>query len=174
MVSLVLFLFKELFIYLILVVLGLHCCMQVFSSFEEQQLTFIGMPWLLIVVDCLTAEHKLKGPMGFNIAARNGEVEVFGDCCCSVSKSHLTHCDPMDCKPSRIPYPWDSLRRNTGVGCHSLLQGNFPMQGSNPGLLHFRQILYCLSHQESPISEGRQTIFLLNFFSFLVHSIPIM
>ena len=30
-------------------------------------------------------------------------------------------------------------------GCHSLLQGIFLMQGSNPGLLHRRQILYCLS-----------------------------
>ena len=35
-------------------------------------------------------------------------------------------------------------------GCHSLLQGIFPTQGSNPGLLHCRQILYHLSHQGSP------------------------
>ena len=35
-----------------------------------------------------------------------------------------------------------------GVGSHSLLQGIFLTQGSHPGLLHFRQILYCLSHQE--------------------------
>ena len=33
--------------------------------------------------------------------------------------------------------------KNTGVGCHSLLQGIFPTQGSNPDLLHCRQILYC-------------------------------
>ena len=33
---------------------------------------------------------------------------------------------------------------------HALLQGIFPTQGSNPGLSHCRQILYCLSHQESP------------------------
>ena len=33
---------------------------------------------------------------------------------------------------------------------HSLLQGIFPTQGLNPGLLHFRQILYHLSHQRSP------------------------
>ena len=31
-----------------------------------------------------------------------------------------------------------------------LLQGIFPTQGSNPGLLHCRQILYCLSHWGSP------------------------
>ena len=36
---------------------------------------------------------------------------------------------------------------NTGVGCHCLLQGIFPTQGLNPDLLHYRWILYCLSHQ---------------------------
>ena len=36
------------------------------------------------------------------------------------------------------------------VGCHALLQGIFPTQGSNPGLLHCRQLLYHLSHQGSP------------------------
>ena len=35
------------------------------------------------------------------------------------------------------------------MGSHFLLQGIFPSQGSNPGLLHCRQILYCLSHQGS-------------------------
>ena len=49
----------------------------------------------------------------------------------------------------------DSLRpnspgQNTGVGSPSLLQGIFPTQGSNPGLLHCRQILYQLSHKGSP------------------------
>ena len=44
----------------------------------------------------------------------------------------------------------DSPGKNTGVGCHVLLQGIFPTQGSNPGLPHCRWILYCLSHQGSP------------------------
>ena len=35
----------------------------------------------------------------------------------------------------------DSPGRNTAVGCHALLQGIFPTQGSNPGLPHCRQIL---------------------------------
>ena len=51
----------------------------------------------------------------------------------------------------------DSPGKNTGVGCHDLLQGIFPIQGSNPGLLHCRRILYCLRHQGSPediSSEG--------------------
>ena len=45
--------------------------------------------------------------------------------------------------------PWNSLGKNTGVGCHSLFHGIFPTQGSNLGLLHWRQILYRLSHQGS-------------------------
>ena len=36
---------------------------------------------------------------------------------------------------TRRIYPWDSLGKNTGVGCHALLQGTFPTQGSNPHLL---------------------------------------
>ena len=37
------------------------------------------------------------------------------------------------------------------MGCHFLLQGIFPTQGSNPGLLHCRQMLYHLSPLGSPI-----------------------
>ena len=44
----------------------------------------------------------------------------------------------------------DSPGKNTSVGCHALLQGIFPTQGSKPGLLHCRRIRYCLSHQGSP------------------------
>ena len=47
---------------------------------------------------------------------------------------------------------WNSPGKNTGVGCHSILQGIFATQGSNPGCLHCRQILYCLSHQASPLT----------------------
>ena len=46
--------------------------------------------------------------------------------------------------------PWDSPGKNTGVGCHFLLQWIFPTQESNPGLLHCRQILYQLSYEENP------------------------
>ena len=46
--------------------------------------------------------------------------------------------------------PWNSPGQNTGVGSLSLLQGIFPTQGSNPGLLHCGWILYQLSHKGSP------------------------
>ena len=44
----------------------------------------------------------------------------------------------------------NSPGQNTGMGSLSLLQGIFPTQGLNPGLLHSRQILYQLSHKRSP------------------------
>ena len=52
-------------------------------------------------------------------------------------------------RPHGLHSPWNSPGKNTGVGCHSLLQGIFLTQGSNPGLLHSRKILYHLSHQGS-------------------------
>ena len=47
---------------------------------------------------------------------------------------------------ARLLCPGNSPDKNTGVGCHSLLQGIFPTQESNLSLLHCRQILYHLSY----------------------------
>ena len=46
--------------------------------------------------------------------------------------------------------PWNSPGQDTGVDSLSLLQGIFPTQGSNQGLLHCRWILYQLSHKGRP------------------------
>ena len=51
---------------------------------------------------------------------------------------------------TRLLCPWSRPAKNTGGGYHSHLQGIFPTQGSNSGFPHYRQILYCLSHQGSP------------------------
>ena len=53
---------------------------------------------------------------------------------------------PHGLQPTRLLHPWDFPGKSTGVGCHFLLQGIFPIQGLNPGLLHCRQTLYRLSH----------------------------
>ena len=50
--------------------------------------------------------------------------------------------DPMDCSSPGSLCPWDSPGKNSGVGCHALLQEIFPIQGSN---LH----LLCLLHWEA-------------------------
>ena len=50
---------------------------------------------------------------------------------------------------TKLLSPWDSPGKNTGVGCHFLLQGIFPTHGSNPGLLVSclgRWVLYHLRH----------------------------
>ena len=61
-----------------------------------------------------------------------------------VTQSCPTLWDPMD-----LHSPWNFSGQNTGVGSLSLLQGIFPTQGSNLGLLHCRHILYQLSHKGS-------------------------
>ena len=61
----------------------------------------------------------------------------------------LTLCKPMDCSLPGSSVHGDSPGKNTGVDCHALLQGIFPTQGSNPGLLHCSRILYQLINQGS-------------------------
>ena len=74
-----------------------------------------------------------------------------GTCVCAQSlQSCLTLCNPMDISPSGSSDHGDSPGKNTRVDCHAFLPGIFPTLGSNPGLLHCRQVLYHLSHQESP------------------------
>ena len=53
-------------------------------------------------------------------------------------------------QPHGLYSPWNSLGQNTGVGSLSLLQEIFPTHGSNPGLPHYRWMLYQLSHKGSP------------------------
>ena len=48
----------------------------------------------------------------------------------------------------QAPPSWDFPCKSAGVDCHFFLQGIFLTQESNPGFPHWRQILYCLSHQE--------------------------
>ena len=67
-----------------------------------------------------------------------------------VSQSCPTLCDLIDCSPPFSSAYGYSPGKNTGVGCHALLQGIFPTQGLNIGLSHWRWILYHLSHQGSP------------------------
>ena len=58
-----------------------------------------------------------------------------------------TLCYPMDCSPPGSSVHEDYPGKNIGVGCHALLQGIFPTQELNWGLLHCRWILYQLSHK---------------------------
>ena len=74
-------------------------------------------------------------------------------CCavlCLVTQLCSTLCNPKDYSPPGSSVHGDSPGKNTGLGCHALLQGIFPTQGSNPGLPHCSWIIYLLSQQGSP------------------------
>ena len=77
-----------------------------------------------------------------------------------VAQSYPTLCNLMGLVHGR-----NSLGQNTGVGSISLLQGIFPTQGSNPGLLHNRWVLYQLSHKGKSRNTGVDSLsFLLWIF----------
>ena len=79
-------------------------------------------------------------------------------CACLCAES-LQSC-PTLCEPARLLCPWDSPGKDAGVGCHALLQGIFPTQGSNPcfiRLLPWQAVLYtsntqCRVHGYNPWS----------------------
>ena len=48
---------------------------------------------------------------------------------------------PHGTQPARLLCPWNSPSKNTGVGCHARLQGIFPTQELNPGLLHWASLV---------------------------------
>ena len=83
-------------------------------------------------------QYSLLGELG-----QGWERQLKGAC---ESRSVVSH----SLWPHGLHSPWNSPGQNTGVGSLSLLQGIFPMQGLNPGLLHWRWILYQLSHKGSP------------------------
>ena len=68
---------------------------------------------------------------------------------------------PYGLWPARLLCPWDFPGKNTGVGCHALLQGIFLTQGSNPSLLHWQVNSLQLAPLESPCSEESGVIHVL-------------
>ena len=71
--------------------------------------------------------------------------------CQSLSHVQLFATTWTPLQPPRVLCPRDFPGKNTGMGCHSILQGIFPTQRSNRGLLHCGQIFYHLSHRASPL-----------------------
>ena len=69
---------------------------------------------------------------------------------------------PILCNPMDLNSPWNSPGQSTGVGSLSFLQKIFPTQGSNPDLLHCRQLLYQQSYQGSPELSERAKSSLFN------------
>ena len=65
----------------------------------------------------------------------------------SVWQNPLKCCEVISLQLIKIN---EKKKKNIGVGCHALLQGIFPTQGSNPSIPYFRQITYPLSHRGRP------------------------
>ena len=86
-------------------------------------------------------------------------------CAHTFAQSCPTLCNPMDCSPPVSSVHEILQARILEWGSPSLFQGIFMTQGSNPSLLHRRQILYHLSYRESPKLKRRQ----IN--SYICHSI---
>ena len=83
-------------------------------------------------------------------------------CCARLSHSVVSDSLwPHWLQPASLLCSWDSSGKNTGVGCPAFLQGIFPTQGLNPGLLDCRTILYHLSPPGKPRNTGVGSLSLL-------------
>ena len=120
---------------------------------------------MIISVDAKKAFDKIQHPFMIKVLQKVGiEGNYLNMCVCVcvcvcvctrmlVTQSCLTLATPWTvahCNCTMSLCPWNSLGKNTAVGCNIFFQGIFPTQGLNPGLLHCRQILYCQSHQGRP------------------------
>ena len=82
----------------------------------------------------LDIKGGLEGRSGEFISLSTLNQELMG--LCLVTQLCPTLCDPMNCSPPGCSVHGDSPGQNTGAGCHDFLQGIFPTQRLNPGLLH--------------------------------------
>ena len=119
---------------------------------------------ILLLVTCANMTILTRtGKNSSQIAERYNLVITRGQ-----SESHSVMSDSL--QTHGLYSPWNSSGQNTGVGSLFLLQGIFPIQGSNPGLPHCRQIFLSVEPQRPKyrsFSMGR----LLCCFPFLILSL---
>ena len=80
---------------------------------------------------------------------KDNQEQWIGECYYFIAKSFLTLLQCQGLSPARFFCPWDFPDKNTGMGCHSLLQRIFPTQGSNLCFLHWQADSLPLSHWEA-------------------------
>ena len=118
--------------------------------------------WPLLLPSCHTAQTQ-RVP-GVHLSVRASCMLS-----CSVTSDSLR---PHGLEPARLVCPWDFPSKNTGVGCHFLLQGFFLTQGSNPHplcLLHWQADCLPLNHLESPGVNGTWLLMVLQNCLDLLH-----
>ena len=119
-------------------IVALQCCFSFYCTTRQSVAHIHISPLLDFLPIQVTTEHQVDIPV---LCSRFSLVTYFMKVKVLVTQSCQTLCDHR-LLPSRLLCPWNSPGKKTGVGCYSLLQGIFPNQGSNPGLLHWRKILY--------------------------------
>ena len=80
-------------------------------------------------------------------------------CCCCLAAQSCPTLWLHGLQPARLLCPWDFPGKSTGVGCHFLLQGIFPIQGSNLHFLHYKLILYHRATWEARSPSIQQCIY---------------
>ena len=129
-----------------------HCGFDLLSLMitDAEHFSCTCWPFKYLLWENICLGHFLVSKLDYLFFVLFFTIELY--CCVLYLVTQLcpTLCDPMDCSPPGSFVHGDSPGKNTGVGCHALLQGIFPTQGLNPGLLHCGQLLYHLSHKGSP------------------------
>ena len=122
--------------------------------FREKQWAHMGIPGTgtPVMTEVLSDRFPSPEPMCFGVSSRSGKEKLPSWPGLCVTGAEGESCSVMSdsLRPPGLYSPWNSPGQNTGVGSLSLLLGLLPTQGSNPGLPHWRRILYQLSHQGSP------------------------
>ena len=107
----------------------------ILNFFFLQKHTF---PFISTTTAVLHAEETGRQPFNLSSLGACKHLALYVCVSCSVVFDSLR---PQRLQPTRLLCPWDSLGKNTGMDCHSLLQRIFSTQGLNPSLLHCRQVL---------------------------------
>ena len=112
-------------------------CFILFSFLKLSQLTALYLTHLghFLVPLCDTGK-----PVSPGLREEQNKMNVL------VAQSYPSLCDPMTAV-HQASLSMEFSRQENWSGSHFLFQGNFLTQGSNPGLLHHRQVLYHLSHK---------------------------
>ena len=124
--------------------------MEYYSTIQKNEIMPFAVTWMSLEIIILSEDKKINiNSIWYLLYVESKSESEWKWKCSSLSHVHLfmtpwtaVHQAPLSMEFSRQEY-WSQLP------CP--LSGNFPTQGSNPGFLHCRQILYHLSHQGSPM-----------------------
>ena len=119
------------------------------GKIEVERNDGLRVPWGGQKSDQLSDE-RWAGTAGHSDMGSDPRTQLAEDCMhAKLLQLCPTLCDPMDGSPPGSSVHGNSPGKNTGLGCHALLQGISPTQGMNPDLPQCRRILCHPSHQES-------------------------